>query len=203
VANRPATGQTTKETNMRSYSDDGDKQKPADQAAGDSGQVPADFSQSPRQKGAGQGRTGRPTRLTDELIDEFVALVKRCFYLSTAAEALGIDESLAYLWHRLGKAEALRERKGKPLKSPNAQLYIRFHVEIMRANALAEIELLEEIRDAKSNLWTAKAWILERTRPGKFCLRDRKELAELDERLKEMEANTPRNPRKPKNDEPS
>jgi len=71
-------------------------------------------------------RDGRPCLIDAELVAKFVAAVRRVYFVSVAAELLELDPSTCRRWLRLGKAELARLRKGKPLRSPNAEAYMTF-----------------------------------------------------------------------------
>ena len=93
-------------------------------------------------------------------------------YRQTAAAAAGVHRNSLYVWER--KAEAGEEP------------YASFMHDLMKAEAQAEIKLLAEIRNAQpavtgqtgADVWTAKAWILERRFPARFCARVKREVTE-------------------------
>jgi hypothetical protein len=109
-------------------------------------------------------------------------------YVSVAAPLHGLDESQVYDWLRKGKGEIGRLQRGKPIRYPFGADYIRFANAFAKAIAERTERLLLKVEQGGPG-WQAAAWILERTMPDLFALRDRKELADLAERVKEMEAN--------------
>jgi transposase len=105
-------------------------------------------------------RTGRPTKLTTDLQERIVQLLRAGNYIETACSFCDIDKPTLYAWLKRGN----RQRAG---------IYRDFLNATERAIAEAEIRDLEEIRKAKD--WTAKAWRLERKFPKRWGRQDRLE----------------------------
>jgi hypothetical protein len=94
---------------------------------------------------------GRPSKLTPELQERIVGLVREGNYIEIACEACGFHQSQYYRWLNIGE---------------NAKdgIYREFYEAVTRARAEAETELLAMVkRNAPQNPEDAK-WILERSR---------------------------------------
>lgn len=105
---------------------------------------------------------GAPTKLTDELTEEIVALIGDGAYIETAAEAVGICRATLYNWLDWG--------------SEGREPYAAFLDALTRARARAEIDLLRRVQDGDSKgtgfgKAKAAAFLLERTRPDKYAQR--------------------------------
>lgn len=117
---------------------------------------------------------GRPTELTPETQTIIVEAMRRGNYRRTAALLAGVTERTLYAWQARGEA--------------NEPLYAEFLHALKEAEAEAESMLLEEIRTAQASipgeggrgadLWTAKAWIMERRWPKRWATRVRTAVAE-------------------------
>lgn len=80
---------------------------------------------------------GRPTKLTDEFQDRFLALIAQGNYMSVAAEALGVSPETVREW--VARGEGRHER-------PPAPRYVQFAKEYRRASAVTEIRVLRDWR---------------------------------------------------------
>ena len=119
-------------------------------------------------------KRGRPRKppaprvtLTQEIIDDVVAVLRNGAYIETAAAIAGISKQSLYLWARQGTRD---KRLGQ------ATLNAAFADAIKSAQAQAEMDSLAAItKAAESGEWTAAAWRLERkfpTRWGRFVPRE-------------------------------
>ena len=107
-------------------------------------------------------RTGRPSKLTADLLDKVVKLVEKGHYPETVAQSVGIDPSTYRNWMRWGSEG----------KAP----YLDFFLGVARARALAEINLGSAVlrgdgRGEGFGQAKAAAFMLERTRSAKFSQR--------------------------------
>jgi transposase len=129
-------------------------------------------------------RTGRPTRLTPEVQETIVTVLKTGAYLETAAAFAGVSLEAVYAWMRRGKL------KGR-------SIYKDFRQAVERASAEAEVKDLLVIDAAakgatdpatgatvRSPNWNAAAWRLERRHPRKWGRFDRVEHEVGDETVK-------------------
>jgi len=104
--------------------------------------------------------TGRPSKLTEEIIQQAADAIKRVYYVEIAADLMGIHRDTFYEWLKRGESEG----------EPNP-LYGIFSDTIKKARAEAKLSLLAEVRSGKAGEWQAKGWILERCYPSEFGLR--------------------------------
>lgn len=107
-------------------------------------------------------KTGRPTKLTPELLEEVVKYVRTGAYVETAAAAAGVSKVSLYDWLKRGK-------RGD--KSNNG-LYIEFSEAMSQAVAESELRDIALIGKAASRNWTAAAWRLERKHPQRWGRRE-------------------------------
>jgi len=97
---------------------------------------------------------GRPTKLTPELQERFVALVRAGNYIETVCNAVGIGSSTFYDW--MERAEA------------GEQPYSDFADAVKSADGMAEMEAVEGILTHAAETWQAFAWFLERRHPKRW-----------------------------------
>jgi transposase len=119
---------------------------------------------------------GRPTKLTDELIDKVRQLVMAGNYVEVACAASGITQSSYYRWIREGKA--LEEAWGEDpeywpstLSERDVQSW-KFYQSMKQATAEAEAYAVTTVRAAMPKNWQAAMTYLERRFPGRWKRRD-------------------------------
>ena len=95
---------------------------------------------------------GRPSILTQELINRICEKVRAGNYFTTSASACGITVRSINLWMVKGEKD---DEAG--LDTPHRELFLS----ITEADATAEIEDIRDIRNGCDN-WQSKAWIRER-----------------------------------------
>lgn len=117
-----------------------------------------------------KNRGGRPTTLTDDLIDQFVEKLGEVPYLETAAALLSVGESTVYAW--IDRAD---REKAQGLTGAES-VYIRFADAQKKARANQEALLLQGVQRGSGGNWQNLAWILERTRPSRYGRLDRAKL---------------------------
>lgn len=99
---------------------------------------------------------GRPSKLTPELQERLVALIRAGNYVETAVLLVGLSKQTFYEWLRKGR----EQKRGK---------YAAFADAIERAAAEADERDLRRIDEAADKgIWQAAAWRLERRRPDQF-----------------------------------
>ena len=98
---------------------------------------------------------GRPTKLTPELQQSVIDLLRRGNYLETTALAVGVDKATIRLWLS----------KGKKAKTG---IYKRFYAAVRRALSEAEVLDVDTIRKAAASDWRAAAWRLEHRYPQRW-----------------------------------
>ena len=105
----------------------------------------------------------RPKKLTPEVHDGIVSLLRQGCYAEHAAAAVGISETTYYKWMKLG-----RESDSGP------------HWELVQAVAQATSEALNDslkrVQIASRDDWRAAAWFLERRSPTKWGRHDRQDV---------------------------
>ena len=114
----------------------------------------------------------RPSKLTPETQAAIVAALEKGNYRATAAAAAGIHRNTLLDW----------EKRGESGEEP----YVDFLTAMQQAEAKAEMDLVEEIRNARpgtpgvsgADLWQAKAWMLERRWGAKWSGKVKTHVAE-------------------------
>ena len=115
---------------------------------------------------------GRPTSLTPEVQEAIVSALEAGNYRSTACAAAGVHRHSLQNW----------EKWGEEGREP----YAGFLAAMKTAEAKAEMSLLAEIQSARpgvpgvsgADIWTTKAWILERRFASRWCARVKQQVAE-------------------------
>lgn len=120
-------------------------------------------------------RIGRPTLLTEAIIDEVSMILRRGSYLETAAAWIGVTYRTLARWRARGLAEIQRVEElwnegHEDVRIDEEELiYVRFCHATERAIADSDIRDLTNIEAAADGgLWTASAWRLERRHPGQW-----------------------------------
>jgi len=102
-------------------------------------------------------RDGVPHKITPELVDQLVALLKAGNYVSTAAQAVGISRPLFYQWLKRGESDA-----------PADAEYVELRKRVEHARAEAEARNVALIANSARENWQAAAWLLERQHPDRW-----------------------------------
>ena len=100
---------------------------------------------------------GRNTKLNEELIQKFEALLSAGNYQVTACHALGVSQSTFHQWMKKG------EEAGDGL-------YLQFQQAVKRAEHIAEAKWMRDISQDPS--WQSKAWLMERRFPERWGRKD-------------------------------
>jgi len=136
--------------------------------------------------------TGRPTILTEDLINRICKHISKGNYLETAARSCGIDDSTIRKWRIKGQA-LLDGDSVTDIDDETKGIYTTFVTAIKKAQAESEIVRLDRIAAAAiggalirrtttqkkggdvavveqyaSPQWQADGWSLERTMPDKY-----------------------------------
>lgn len=115
---------------------------------------------------------GRPHVLymRPEIADEIAGYIRQGMFAGEAAALAGITTHTVQRWLAAGRnyLEA----------GETDRLEAIFYTKVQRAHAEVELEALQAIRAAGQNPahWSANAWFLERTRPGRYGRVDRNQL---------------------------
>ena len=103
---------------------------------------------------------GRRTKLTDAVQEKVCEYIRQGLTYEVAARAAGISESTFYRWRERGESA----RSGR---------YREFWEALKRAEAVAELRLVQRVHAASKDTWQAAAWILERRHPDRWGRKDR------------------------------
>ncbi len=106
---------------------------------------------------------GRPTKLNDEVTDKLVKAIAQGNYYEAACAYAGIDYSTFRNWMTRGE----EDKKGE---------YFEFFEAIKKAEAAAELRLVQEWQKHIPNNWQAIATFMERRYPDRWGKRDRLDL---------------------------
>lgn len=110
------------------------------------------------------GRTGRPTRLTEELLADIVTLIQAGNYIETACAACNIGKQTWHRWLKQGAELQAADKQG---------IYRRFREALFQASAVSEArDVIALDRAILSGDWRAAAWRLERKIPTKWGRRE-------------------------------
>lgn len=104
----------------------------------------------------------RPTKLTEDLHENIVQLVRRGNFLKEAAEFCNVDYSTVWRWDQRGEEEVIRlEDAGNPEAEPSEEErpYVEFRNAIRQARAYANIYDQNVVATAAQN---DPRWALER-----------------------------------------
>lgn len=98
---------------------------------------------------------GRPSKLTDEFIEQFAAEIQDGLPICYTCDLLGIHQVTYDAWIRQGEDD---------FKNNVESLHAKFYLSIKKAYAMFVKQSKNDMKD-KSKNWTAIAWWLERTNP--------------------------------------
>ena len=100
-------------------------------------------------------KTGRPSKLTAELIKNIQNWLRMGYFVEDAARMAGVHKSTLYRWLEQGKEDREAE---------NDSIYAEFCDAMERSRAEAEGMFINSIQTAaKRGQWQAAAWWLERS----------------------------------------
>lgn len=126
---------------------------------------------------------GRPSKLTPEIQEEILRVIKSGNYIETACAYVGINKTTFYDWLRKGAREKERVAQNpKARVKKDLQKYVDFSNAVDKALAQAEIRDVAIIGKAAEENWQAAAWRLERKFPDRW---GRKEKYSLEHTGKE------------------
>lgn len=116
----------------------------------------------------------RPTKLTPELQENVLKVIRSGNYIETACAYVGINKSTFYDWLKRGARE-----KDRVAKNPRARVrkdeqpFVDFSNAVEKALAHAEIRDVAIIGKAAEENWQAAAWRLERKFPDRWGRKDK------------------------------
>ena len=106
-------------------------------------------------------RTGPKTKLTVELTEQIVSMLRGGVPAATAIAAVSLGKSTFYEWMSSERPE-----------------HARFAERVREAQAFGEASLVSRIATASRENWGAAAWLLERTVPERYARLTQRALAE-------------------------
>jgi len=117
-------------------------------------------------------KNGRPSKLTDELIEKVSQAIRNGAYIETAMKFVGVHVDQFYEWNKRAVKE-IKERMESELldikRENKYEIYVRFHEAIQKAMAESEMFDLNVItKAARDGHWQASAWRLERKYPKRY-----------------------------------
>jgi hypothetical protein len=117
---------------------------------------------------------GRLPSLTPEIQERICGAIRIGATYRCSAKYAGINRATFFVWMKKGRTQ----KRG---------LYRDFHSAVRKANAEAEVAAVRAIWQAGQNGdWKAAAWWLERRNPQRWALRDRKQFAEVLDRMRAL-----------------
>lgn len=130
-------------------------------------------------------KSGRPSELTDAVIDEIAAITPHVLFLEPIAATIGKTRQTLYNWMRVGRAELKNREKGKPA-NPSKDLHVKLYLTLEAKRAEAESNALKGIIASGKSQWQAYAWVLERAFPTRWG-KDATQIKDLTKQLKELQ----------------
>lgn len=119
-------------------------------------------------------KMGRPTKLTQELIEELERYLKVGNYVETACAIVGIHKNTFYGWlKRANELDEALEKNPKLKLTKEDVLHLDFMGAVKKSQALAEHRDLTIIAKASESAWQASAWRLERRFPDRWGKKDK------------------------------
>lgn len=139
---------------------------------------------------------GRPTVLTDDVIDAYLKAISKGLSDTDSAAVAGISRHTVTYWKaRIEVANPNHNPETGELEyaddesNPPIPVLFDFFTRVEKAKAEGKMVRLGHIEAAMSTRWTAAAWWLERKYPDEFGRRDRRDsvvsLEEAEEVLDE------------------
>ena len=108
---------------------------------------------------------GRKTKLTPELQETILKIIRAGNYALVACQAVGINQDTYYTWLKRGK---------KDLEDNKTTIYSEFSESIERASAIAEASHVGNVATSASNGdVNSSKWFLERKHPERWGRNDK------------------------------
>lgn len=116
--------------------------------------------------------SGRKSKLTPEIKDEFVRLISSGVYMRQACEFIGVAEQTVYNWMARGSNELLRlENNPKSKVSKKEEPFVEFFQAVKKADTQAEIRAVTYWQAAIKDDWRAAREFLARRYPDRWSPR--------------------------------
>lgn len=112
-------------------------------------------------------RGGRPSKLTQEIINSIKQYLTDGNFISVTCKAVGINTDTFYEWTKLGlelvteREQCETDKAPIPFLDSHERLLYQFAEAIEKAEALGEIGLLNNIKMGAPG-WQGSAWIMQR-----------------------------------------
>jgi hypothetical protein len=122
-----------------------------------------------------KSKAGRPSKLSEELVDKILVYIRSGAYIETAVVAAGASKQAFYVWAKVAndaKAAVAKDPKNARSLSKYQRAAIKFLEAVEKALAEAEMADVITIRRASARSWQAAAWHLERKSPARWGRRD-------------------------------
>jgi transposase len=103
------------------------------------------------------GWPGRPSLLTEQLVEKLVTMLRAGNYMGTAARASGISRQTLTSWLERGASARPEDEEYRDLRE-----------RVERARSEGEVRLVATIARAAAERWDAAAWLLERQYPDRW-----------------------------------
>lgn len=141
------------------------------------------YTHIPEQEIVRVGGHGRKPKLSEENIKRICRLIREGNYDTTVLAIMGISQDTWYRWLREGEEiaddetgmydfifdDSLPPADGAIARDRETlRLQLQFYVEIVKARAQAEANMLRRINTASQTQWQAAAWFLERKFPERW-----------------------------------
>lgn len=115
-----------------------------------------------------QRPAGRKGKLTPELHEQLVKVLRSGCTFEAAAEAVGISRRSLQVWLQKGEDAEARREDGEKVAAHEVR-YIALAEDVRKARAEAEVRAVATIqRAAQDGTWQAAAWYLERAFPERW-----------------------------------
>ncbi len=130
----------------------------------------------------GEGRMGRPRKISLRLIQEISRWLRQDASFEAACEACGLSHSTAYSWLQRGAMEFMNREEGLGSRE-SEDVYAEFFRATRQAQGQAECEDIGHIRKGRAN-WQSRSWIQSKKYSARLTREEMKKLAidVLDER---------------------
>lgn len=112
---------------------------------------------------------GRPCKISQDIQDRIVMLLRSGNYFETACTFAGVSKATAYNWMRRGRAEAERvEGNSRAKIKKSEEVYVNFLYAVEEAIAFAEINDLHRLDKHAEVNPNVLMWRLERRHPSRW-----------------------------------
>lgn len=133
-----------------------------------------------------EAKLGRPTKLSEEVIERIVGALANAATYEVAAARAGVNRTTLQRWRSRGRREIERIESGfEP--DPDETIYAKLVQNMAWAEAAWEVRDLIIIGEAAKKSWQAAAWRLERRRPERWSQRNRTSFTPIEEERNDLD----------------